>query len=293
MSPIAIEVQGLSHAFGSVSVLDELDLQVETGTVVALLGPNGAGKTTLVRILATLLTADTGTVRVAGHDVSRHADRVRRSISLTGQYAAVDEKLTGQENLVMIGRLLGMTRGEARARATVLLERFALTETAQRRVSTLSGGTRRRLDLAVSLFGRAPIVFLDEPTTGLDTRSRQWLWEEIRALAADGTTVLLTTQYLDEADHLADRVIVLDQGRIVASGSPAEMKAAVGGGVIEVRTADDELLREISTDGSAAALRDALDSIAGDTLTDVRIGIRMPTLDDVFLSVTSTERKAS
>jgi ABC-2 type transport system ATP-binding protein len=293
MTAIAIDVQGLGHAFGSVTVLDDLDLQVETGTVVALLGPNGAGKTTLVRILATLLAADRGSARVVGFDVASQAEQVRRSISLTGQYAAVDEKLTGEENLVMIGRLLGMNRAAARERAAALLDRFALGDTAARRVSTLSGGTRRRLDLAVSLIGKAPVVFLDEPTTGLDTRSRQWLWEEIRTLAAEGTTVLLTTQYLEEADQLADRVIVLDRGRIVASGSPAQMKAAVGGGVIEVRSVEDELLREISTDGTAAALRDALDTIADQALGDVRIGIRMPTLDDVFLSVTTTGKDAA
>jgi ABC-2 type transport system ATP-binding protein len=223
-----IQVTGIRKAFGKHTVLDGVDLEVRAGEIVALLGPNGAGKTTLVNILTTLVVPDGGTATVAGFDVVTRADDVRRRISLTGQSAAVDGLLTGEENLRMMARLSGLSPAAARARAAELLERLELTEAARKLVSTYSGGMRRRLDLALSLVVAKPVVFLDEPTTGLDTRSRRDLWDAIRALAADGAAVLLTTQYLEEADQLSDRVALLDKGRIVAVGTAAELKARVG-----------------------------------------------------------------
>jgi ABC-2 type transport system ATP-binding protein len=223
-----IHVTGITKTFGKHTVLDGVDLDVAAGEIVGLLGPNGAGKTTLVNILTTLVVPDSGTATVAGFDVVTQAAEVRRRISLTGQAAAVDGLLTGDENLRMMARLSGLSPAASRARATELLERFDLTEAARKMVSTYSGGMRRRLDLALSLVVTPPVVFLDEPTTGLDTRSRRELWDAIRALAADGAAVLLTTQYLEEADQLCDRVALLDGGRIVATGTAAELKARVG-----------------------------------------------------------------
>ncbi|MFI9768353.1 ATP-binding cassette domain-containing protein [Streptomyces sp. NPDC052415] len=231
----AIEAEGLVKRFRETEALAGVDLAARQGSVLGLLGPNGAGKTTAVRIFATLLRPDGGRARVAGHDVVREAGAVRALVGLTGQYAAVDENLTGTENLLLIGRLLGLPRREAKARARELLERFQLTDAAGRAVKTYSGGMRRRLDLAASLVGRPSILFLDEPTTGLDPHSRGELWDLLRGLVADGATALLTTQYLNEADVLADDIVVIDKGRVIAEGTPDQLKSQVGGQVLQVR----------------------------------------------------------
>ncbi|MEU7280338.1 ATP-binding cassette domain-containing protein [Streptomyces sp. NPDC045431] len=235
----AIQAEGLAKHFKETRALDGVDLAARTGTVLGLLGPNGAGKTTAVRIFATLLQPDAGRATVAGHDVVRQAGLVRSLVGLTGQYAAVDENLTGTENLLLIGRLLGISRREARARAAELLGRFHLTDAAGRAVKTYSGGMRRRLDLAASLVGRPRILFLDEPTTGLDPRSRGELWDMVRGLVAEGVTALLTTQYLNEADMLADDIVVIDRGRVIAEGTPDELKSQVGGQVLQLRPVRD------------------------------------------------------
>jgi oleandomycin transport system ATP-binding protein len=234
----AVEVEGLVKRYGKTTALAGVDLRVRPGTVLGLLGPNGAGKTTAIRILATLVRPDGGQARVGGYDVVRQAERVRELIGLTGQYAAVDEELTGYENLMLIGRLLELPRRDARRRATELLERFALADAGRRSVKTYSGGMRRRLDLAASLVVPPSVLFLDEPTTGLDPRSRGEVWSMIRQLVVDGVTVLLTTQYLDEADRLAGEIAVIDHGRLIASGTPAELKAKVGGQTLAVRPTD-------------------------------------------------------
>ncbi|MDN4614693.1 ATP-binding cassette domain-containing protein [Leifsonia sp. F6_8S_P_1B] len=292
MMTAAIEVTGLRKAFGEQTVLDGIDLRVEAGAVFALLGPNGAGKTTLISILTTLVQPDAGTAAVCGHDILTDPDGVKRSLSLTGQSAAVDGVLTGEENLRMMARLSGFDARGARSRAAELIERFDLAAAARKRVATYSGGMRRRLDLALSLVATPPVIVLDEPTTGLDTRSRQALWEIILDLAARGTTVLLTTQYLEEADQLAGRIAVLDRGAIVAEGSAAELKARVGGEVVELRGADDVVLREVPTDGSLLALRAAIDvldaELANRPVSGATIAIRKPTLDDAFLALTTT-----
>jgi oleandomycin transport system ATP-binding protein len=241
-----IEASGLVKRFGKTTALAGVDLVARPGSVLGLLGPNGAGKTTAVRILATLLRADGGQARVCGYDVERQAHQVRQLIGLTGQYASVDEGLSGVNNLIMIGRLLGESRPRARARAAELLERFDLAEAAQRPVKTYSGGMRRRLDLAASLVGQPRVLYLDEPTTGLDPRSRTGVWQMIRALAADGVTVLLTTQYLDEADQLAHDITVIDHGKVIATGTPDELKAKTGGQVLEVSPADPARLAEVA-----------------------------------------------
>jgi oleandomycin transport system ATP-binding protein len=235
----AIWAEGLVKRFGKTTALDGVDLGVRPGTVLGLLGPNGAGKTTAVRVLATLLNPDAGRATVGGYDVVRDAHQVRQLVGLTGQYAAVDEMLTGTENLVLIGRLLGIPKGQAKLRAGELMAQFGLTEAADRATKTYSGGMRRRLDLASSLVGRPPMLFLDEPTTGLDPRARHELWVLIRSLVSGGVTVLLTTQYLDEADQLADEIVVIDRGRVIATGTPDELKAKTGSQTLAVKPADD------------------------------------------------------
>lgn len=287
---LAIDARGLRKRFGKTDVLAGLDLRVPSGTVFALLGPNGAGKTTTINILTTLVTPDAGTALVGGFDVAAAPSDVKGRIALTGQSAAVDEVLTGTENLVMMGRLSGLGRQQSRDRAAQLLERFDLTDAARRRVGTYSGGMRRRLDLALSLVVDVPILFLDEPTTGLDTRSRQELWNVIRGLTEAGTTVFLTTQYLEEADQLADRIAVLDRGRVAAEGTADELKARIGGDVVELRSADGALLLELPTDGSVHGLRaaiDVLDRSPEAAVDGAQVSIRRPSLDDVFLAITA------
>ncbi len=282
----AIDVRGLRKSFGASSVLNGIDLAVEAGSIFALLGPNGAGKTTLINILSTLVKADAGTAAVAGIDVATQPELVRGLIGLTGQSAAVDEVLTGDENLRMMGRLSGLTSSAAAARSAQLLGQFGLGDQARKGVKSYSGGMRRRLDLALSLIVVPPVLFLDEPTTGLDPRSRLELWDVIRGLGARGTTVLLTTQYLEEADQLADRIALIDHGRVIVQGTAAELKATTGGEVVELRAADERLIREIPTDGSVAGLRRAIDEIDSSN-AEGSITIRKPSLDDVFLSVTA------
>ncbi|WP_417505513.1 ATP-binding cassette domain-containing protein [Microbacterium sp.] len=283
----AIEVRGLHKAFAKKTVVDGLDFTVGRGEVFALLGPNGAGKTTTINILTTLTAADSGTATVAGWDVGTNAVEVQRRISLTGQAAAVDDALTATENVVMFARLAGLGRAAAQRRATDLIAQFGLTDAAARTVRTFSGGMRRRLDLALSFVVTPEVLFLDEPTTGLDTRSRRDLWDIIRMLAASGTSVFLTTQYLEEADQLADRIAVLHDGRIAALGTPSELKARIGGDTVELRDDHGELRREIPTDGTVADLRRALDLLDEEGADGV-VTLRRPTLDDVFLAVTSS-----
>jgi ABC-2 type transport system ATP-binding protein len=280
-----IEATGVTKSFGNVPVLSRLDLRAEAGSVVALLGPNGAGKTTTVRILATLTRADAGTVRVAGHDVAREPRKVREAISLTGQYAAVDELLTGRENLRMMARLRRLRGPAARRRTAELLERFDLVDARDRRVATYSGGMRRRLDLAMSLVSEPPVVFLDEPTTGLDPRSRRAMWAGVGELRDAGVTVLLTTQNLEEADRLADRVVVIDGGRVIAEGTAEELKARTGGETVVLHLADEGAIR-VPTDGSAAAVRAVLDQMERRGVAVERLELQRPSLDDVFLTLT-------
>jgi ABC-2 type transport system ATP-binding protein len=304
---VAIETDGLRKRYGDVVALDGVDLTAETGSILGLLGPNGAGKTTAVRILTTLLVPDEGSARVVGLDVVRDAGTLRERIGLAGQYAAVDENLTGFENLEMFGRLYHLGRPASRARARELLAAFDLTEAGDRLVRTYSGGMRRRLDLAGALVARPPVIFLDEPTTGLDLRSRLSLWDAIEALVADGTTVLLTTQYLDEADYLAHEIAVIDQGRLIAEGTPDHLKAQVGGDRLEVRLEDTSqceqalaVLRPLA--GGSASLDDGVLRVplrerGGAIAQAVRqldaaairiddLAVRRPTLDDVFLKLT-------
>ncbi|GAA4099526.1 ATP-binding cassette domain-containing protein [Nonomuraea soli] len=304
---MTVVAEGLSKAYGRHTVLDHLDLTVPSGAIYALLGPNGAGKTTTVRLLATLLRPDSGRASVAGFDVVDARSEVRRRISLTGQHAALDEQQTGEENLRMVARLTGLSRAAARERAGQLLERFALTDAAGRRVKTYSGGMRRRLDLAAGLVGEPEVMFLDEPTTGLDPRSRQAVWEEVARLASAGVTIFLTTQYLEEADRLADRIALLHRGRLVAEGTAAELKHRVAGERLELTLADADAYEhaelmlggrivrrdparstlEVATDGSGAHVRELLDALdPGRTLVE-RFAVRSSTLDDVFLEVTA------
>ncbi|MER7082444.1 oleandomycin transport system ATP-binding protein [Saccharopolyspora kobensis] len=304
----AIQAEGLVKRFGSTTALAGVDLAVPAGTILGVLGPNGAGKTTTVRILATLLRPDAGTATVAGYDVLRQSVAVRSRIGLTGQYASVDEELTGVENLVLIGRLLEMPRGDAKARAAELLERFGLTDAGGRAIKTYSGGMRRRLDLAASLVGRPEILYLDEPTTGLDPRSRNQVWDMVRDLTGEGVTVLLTTQYLEEADQLADRISVIDHGRVVADGRADELKRRTGGQTLQVRPTDlanVPAVRRILTEltGAEPAVNDESglltapvdDPVLLSTLvrrlddagiTADELALRLPSLDEVFLAIT-------
>jgi ABC-2 type transport system ATP-binding protein len=308
ISDLAIEATELVKTFGDTRAVDGVDLAVGTGMVYGLLGPNGAGKTTAIRMLATLLRPDSGTARVFGHDVVREADAVRARVSLTGQYASVDEDLTGLENLVLLARLLGYSKARSRQRAVELLEAFGLDDAAARQVKKYSGGMRRRIDVAASIVITPDLLFLDEPTTGLDPRSRGQVWDIVRALVADGTTVLLTTQYLDEADRLADRIAVIDQGKVIAEGTSSELKSSVGSGAVHVRVGDPArradaervlaaaLDAPVNLEPDPAALSatvadpqqvaDALAELyrAGVPVTNFSLG--QPSLDEVFLALT-------
>ncbi|MEU6085232.1 ATP-binding cassette domain-containing protein [Streptomyces sp. NPDC047085] len=309
MRSSAIAVSGLRKAYGDKVVLDGIDFDVAEGSVFSLLGPNGAGKTTTVNILTTLMNADAGTVRVAGHDVATATKDVRAVIGVTGQFAAVDELLSGRENLRLMADLKRVRSGDQVVAG--LLERFDLVESADKPASAYSGGMRRKLDLAMTLVGDPRIIFLDEPTTGLDPRSRRTMWEIVRELVADGTTIFLTTQYLEEADQLADRIAVLDQGRLVAQGTPEELKRRVPGGHIRLRfndvqqmnaaeqrlalstvTRDDEALAlQIPSDGSIPALRAVLDVLEGSGIHAEALTVHTPDLDDVFLALTGRANK--
>jgi oleandomycin transport system ATP-binding protein len=310
MSMSAIEAEGLVKTFGKgkVRALDGIDMVAREGTIFGLLGPNGAGKTTAIRVLSTLLRPDAGRASVGGYDVVRQPEQVRRMIGLTGQYAAVDELLSGADNLFMIGRLLGLSPSDARRRATELLDAFELSDAATKYVKTYSGGMRRRLDLAASLVGRPRFLYLDEPTTGLDPRSRLELWGMIRSLVAEGTTVLLTTQYLEEADKLADEIVVIDRGRVIAAGTPAQLKTRVGGHVLQAQPADavdlpatEKVLAALARDGDEpytdgqlvtvriddrAALGQAVRRLDEERIAIDDLSLRRPSLDEVFLTIT-------
>ena len=300
----AISTRAVRKSFGEHIVLDGVDLTVAEGTIFALLGPNGAGKTTMVRILSTLIPADGGDIWVGGHDVVTDPDAVRALIGVTGQFSAVDNLLTGEENLRLMADLRHLGRQAGDRRVAELLERFDLTGAARKPLSTYSGGMRRRLDLAMTLVGNPSVIFLDEPTTGLDPRSRRTMWQIIRELATDGVTIFLTTQYLNEADQLADHVAVLDHGLIVAEGTPAELKRRIPGGHIQLQFADpdalraavsmipnatpdeDQLILQVPGDGSVASLRRVLDELDDARITVEHLSIHMPDLDDVFFAVT-------
>ena len=308
--PPAIAATGLRKSFGDHVVLDGIDLNVGEGTIFALLGPNGAGKTTTVQILSTLINASGGEARVAGHDLAREPDAVRSAIGVTGQFSAVDGLLTGAENMMLMADLHHLDRREGRRRAHELLEKFDLLEAAGKPAATYSGGMRRRLDLAMGLVGDPRIVFLDEPTSGLDPRSRHTMWQTIRALVADGVTIFLTTQYLEEADQLADQIAVLDHGKLVAEGTADELKRLVPGGHIVLRFADaaglesaahtldessrddDELTLQIPSDGSVRSLRDLLDRLDNASIDVDSLSVHTPDLDDVFLALTGHPKKA-
>ncbi|HMG44339.1 MAG TPA: ATP-binding cassette domain-containing protein [Acidimicrobiales bacterium] len=313
-STAAIETEGLVKTFGDTRAVDGIDLQVAAGTVYGVLGPNGAGKTTIIRMLATLLRPTAGRARVLGHDVVTEADAVRGRVSLTGQFASVDDELTGRENLVLLARLLGFTKAHAAERADELLDAFGLTDAADRDVKNYSGGMRRRLDIAASIVVTPDLLFLDEPTTGLDPRSRNQVWEIIRVLVAAGTTVLLTTQYLDEADQLADRIAIVDHGKLIAEGTSGELKASLGAGALHVRLHDAEqrpaaerllagvlavpielasdpvalLARGAETERIAAGLAEL--TRAGITVNEFSLG--QPSLDEVFLALTGHPAEA-
>ncbi len=303
----AIRATGLRKAYGEQVVLDDIDLRVSQGSVFALLGPNGAGKTTTVHILSTLIPADGGEILVGGHDVGREPDAVRQMIGLTGQFSAIDGQFTGEENLRLIADLRHLGKAESRRRVDELLVRFDLVEAARKPASTYSGGMQRRLDLAMTLIGGPQIIFLDEPTAGLDPRSRQVMWDIIRELVADGVTVFLTTQYLEEADRLAHRIAVLDHGRVIAEGSPAELKRLVPGGRIRLAFTDasaldraarafeggtrhDEALSlEIPSDGGVRSLRSVLERLDANAIEVESLAVETPDLDDVFLSLTEPD----
>jgi daunorubicin resistance ABC transporter ATP-binding subunit len=309
-----ITVDAVVKTFGDVRALDGLSVDVPEGIIVGLLGPNGAGKTTLIRILATLLTPDSGVARVAGFDIVREPERVRERIGLAGQYAAVDGHLTGRENIELVGRLYGLSRRAARTRAAAVVERIGLAGAADRQVRTYSGGMRRRIDVAASLVGRPRVLFLDEPTTGVDPASRREVWAMIRDLVDDGTTVVLTTQYLEEADHLADRIAVINQGRLVSEGTAAQLKDRTGGTVLELSISDHEMSAAVGAlhglnptpphydrergalvlpaTGGVATLRDALRALDEARITPTDVGLHKPSLDDVFLALTRPDTGA-
>jgi daunorubicin resistance ABC transporter ATP-binding subunit len=305
MSDLAIRVEGLTKRFDTVTALDGIDLEIPSRTVFGLLGPNGAGKTTTIRILSTILEPDAGRAEVLGRDVVRQAKQVRTQIGLAGQYATVDTNLTGRENLRLIGRLVHLPRREAARRIDALLERFELTAAADRPVRTYSGGMRRRIDLAAALVHRPRVLFLDEPTTGLDPYSRNEVWAMIGELVDDGTTVVLTTQYLEEADRLASHVAVIDEGRVIANDTPAQLKARLGSTVIEIGLADEPTAKRaydvlsgtmtpelegstvrLTTHGGARMLVDALRALDGEGIDPATLTVREPSLDDVFLALT-------
>jgi ABC-2 type transport system ATP-binding protein len=303
----AISVTGLRKSYGDKLVLDGVDLEVAEGTIFSLLGPNGAGKTTIVQILSTLISADDGVIRVAGHDVAADPDGVRAAIGVTGQYSAVDKFLTGEENLILMADLHHLGRAEGRRRAAALLERFDLADAAKKVSSTYSGGMRRRLDLAMTLVGDPRVIFLDEPTTGLDPRSRRTMWQIIRELVADGVTIFLTTQYLEEADELSDRIALLDHGRFIAEGTAEELKRLIPGGHIRLRFADEyglrsaadvlddasatdeELTLRYPSDGGVRSLRTLLARLDDRSIEVAELTVHTPDLDDVFLALTGKE----
>ncbi|RZS31162.1 ABC-2 type transport system ATP-binding protein [Herbihabitans rhizosphaerae] len=301
---LAIEATGLRKSYGDKLVLDGIDLRIPAGTIFSLLGPNGAGKTTAVQILSTYIGADAGEARIAGHDLATEPDSVRAAIGVTGQFSAVDGLLTGEENLVLMAKLCHLGKRAGRRRASDLLEQFDLVEAGKKMVATYSGGMRRRLDLAMTLVGSARIIFLDEPTTGLDPRSRHTMWEIIRGLVAEGVTIFLTTQYLEEADELADRVAVLDHGKLVAEGTPAELKRRIPGSHVQLRFADsarldlaartfggaarddNALTLQVPSDGGVRSLRALLDRIDDDSIEVDELTVHTPDLDDVFFALT-------
>jgi ABC-2 type transport system ATP-binding protein len=301
---LAVVASSVTKSFGDTVVLDSIDLTVAQGTIFGLLGPNGAGKTTIVRILSTLIAADSGQIRVAGCDLASDPNGVRSAIGVTGQFSAVDNLLSGEQNMVLMADLNHLGRVAGRRRAAELLDAFELSQAARKPVSTYSGGMRRRLDLAMTLVGSPRVIFLDEPTTGLDPRGRHTMWEAIRGLVADGVTIFLTTQYLEEADELADRIAVLDHGRIVAEGTPDELKRRIPGGTVQLRftapdalhtasraldTAigdEDSLTLQVPNDGSVAALRHLLDRLDDAGIQAAQLSIHAPDLDDVFFAVT-------
>ncbi|WP_336771184.1 ATP-binding cassette domain-containing protein [Paenibacillus sp. MMO-58] len=291
MKSMAIEVSGLRKSFGKQTVLSGLDLSVPAGSVFALLGPNGAGKTTLIHILSTLIAPDGGKVIVGGYNVQTEQELVKQHISLTGQFAAVDEVLSAEENLRMIGRLSGLTSSQSRTRTEELLKAFDLVDAAKKRVKTYSGGMRRRLDLAISLVVDRSVIFLDEPTTGLDTVSRRALWDIISELASQGRTIFLTTQYLEEADQLADQIAVINGGRIVATGSAEQLKARVGGEVIELLNGHDEVIQTLPTTGSIQDISRTLNDLVHSVPHGTRVNIRRPSLDDVFVALTTNGKE--
>ena len=308
----AIEVKGLRKHFGDNKAVDDIDLKVPTGVIYGVLGPNGAGKTTTINMLATLMKPDGGSAKIFGHDVMKESQVVRQLIGVTGQYASVDDKLSATENLVIFGRLLGLSRDEAKRKATELLEEFGLTDAAKRPLSKFSGGMRRRLDLAASLIAQPPLIFLDEPTTGLDPRTRNQMWDTIRRLVKNGSTILLTTQYLEEADQLADRIAVIDRGKVVAEGTPNELKKSIGAATLQLHVTDKKHIAKAATITEkvlgvksqnpepkliTAPMRDA------DTVTDLLVALKKadikldemsvqkPSLDEVFFAITGKTKQ--
>ncbi|MFG1853388.1 ATP-binding cassette domain-containing protein [Actinomadura geliboluensis] len=309
MTPLAIAATGLRKSYGDKTVLDGVDLAVPEGTIFSLLGPNGAGKTTTVQILSTLIEADGGAVQVAGHDLEREPDEVRGAIGVTGQYSAVDKLLTGEENLLLMADLWHLSRRDGRRKAAELLERFDLVDAARKPASTYSGGMKRRLDLAMTLVGDPRLIFLDEPTTGLDPRSRRGMWQIVRELVAGGVTIFLTTQYLEEADELADRIALLDHGRLIAEGTAEELKRLIPGGHIELTFADADLLGaardavgtgiadadaltlRVPSDGGVHAVRELLVLLDGRAIDVAEMSVHTPDLDDVFLTLTGQQNQ--